>query len=180
MAAPQSKSRGIEETLAALEIDRDEDPEVVAQQAALDVANSALEDVPLPDAPAGVPGKRPVDEDDDPATSTVVTEEDDDILMPEMPARALVPTPTRAAPKFRKKETAATGGKISKSLADKVPGAERIKVYKRVEGQKWFVNEYSKADLDLFPDTESFLTKYVKPKHGAGEYDIVGVDATNR
>jgi hypothetical protein len=91
---------------------------------------------------------------------------------------AMVPPPQRGRP--RKPQAAMGAGKLNKSLAEKVPGADKIKVYQRKEGRRWFIQDYTRADLQQFSDFESFLTRYVKPTYGPGEYDLVGVDGMNR
>ncbi len=92
---------------------------------------------------------------------------------------ALIPSP--AQPKGRpRKNTAPAGARLHKSLAEKVPHADKVKVYKRIDGRRFFVGDYSRNDLQQFTDFESFLARYVKSVHGAGEYDLVGVDGLSR
>lgn len=194
-------TRGIEDTLRDLDIDKDIDPEDAARQA----ADKASEETP-PLEPQGqikIPAPTATEEDDDEepedretkrgltgsARNVMLPDDDDDddddedFLPRGAPAgMPLVPPPSMPrGPRGKTRDKAPIGsGKLSKGLADKVPGADKMKVYKRINGQRWFIREYTKADLNQFTDFESFLTRYVKPAHGAGEYDLVGVDGLSR
>ncbi len=68
--------------------------------------------------------------------------------------------------------------KLGAILAKKLPGAERVKIKKRMDnGQLGIIGEYSMADLANSSDMESFILKWIKPKFGPGVYKITGVDA---
>jgi hypothetical protein len=66
-------------------------------------------------------------------------------------------------------------------LSSKVPGAEHIKIHKRAEdgmpGKRAYVGDYDVYDLSQSQDLETFIARYIKPKWGAGEYQVTGVDA---
>jgi hypothetical protein len=66
-------------------------------------------------------------------------------------------------------------------LSAKVPGAEHIKIHKRAEdgmpGKRSYVGDYDVYDLSQSQDLETFIARYIKPKWGAGEYQVTGVDA---
>lgn len=66
-------------------------------------------------------------------------------------------------------------------LASKMPGAEQIVVYKRNDRQQLVViGRYSPKDLTGFANVEMFVFDMIKPKFGAGEYQIMGLDAMGR
>ncbi len=72
-------------------------------------------------------------------------------------------------------------GKLGVSIAAMMPGAERVRVEKRLPtGQLGFIADYSKQDLASHPDLQSFLSKYVKDQYGPGEYKVTGLDSTGR
>jgi hypothetical protein len=186
-ATAVEKGRGIEQTLGDLGIDMEADPEEAAKDAAA-ATSVVVEEVD--DEELGGEGDGKDDEDEDekppaPAAKVVIPppvalpmpgeDEDDDEADYEPP---LVPPPKPGRPAPRKAPPGA--GKLPKGLAEKAPGAAKVKVNKRQDGQRWFINEYTMDDLKTFPDFESFLTRYVKPKYGPGEYDLVGVDQQNR
>lgn len=149
-------SRGIEATLAALDLSReDETPEDSARRAGEESREETLPDGTL------------VDDDD-------LDENGEGNPLPPV----LVPPPAPRAPKGRKESR--SGTKLVKSLADKLPGADKIKIYKRIDGRRFFIQDFSNSDLATFPDAESFLTRYIKPKYKSGEYDLVGVDSLGR
>jgi hypothetical protein len=127
--------------------------------------------------PPGRPPKNRPPPDNDPPLLPAARGGGADMPLPDEPL-GLVPPPRIAKGKMRDKSPVA--GKMGKGLADKVPGAEKVQVFKREQGRRWFISDYTKDDLQLFPDFETFLTRYVKPDHGPGEYDLVGVDAHNR
>ena len=181
----------IEDTLDTLGIDKDLPPDAAAMEAVADgeKASPPAGDTPPPadDAPAEPPAEeKPTEDETPPAATTVEVEE----VQPRLsvvstdlspPRKVPVPPPKAAAPKRATAPTRSpAAGKLGKGLSDKVPGAEKIKVYKRVDGQRWFIKDYTKDDLAGFSDMESFLTTYVKPKHGAGIYDLMGLDAHGR
>ncbi len=67
------------------------------------------------------------------------------------------------------------------ALGKKLPGAEKAKVHRRMDnGTLGYVGEFTNNDLSQSQDIESFLNRYIKPKHGPGEYQITGVDAYGR
>lgn len=190
------QTRGIEDTLSELGIDKDSTPDDAAQTA----ADRISEETPPLEPQGQILIPSPVEDGDDD------DEEPDDKEMPRglrsvlLPSDddddddddgrpfggsmglPLVPAPSAPrTPRGRARDKAPIGsGKLSKGLADKVPGADKMKVYKRINGQRWFIREFTKADLNQFTDFESFLTRYVKPTHGSGEYDLVGVDGLSR
>jgi phosphoribosyl-ATP pyrophosphohydrolase len=191
--AEKNKEPTIEQTLAELGIPTDLPPEEAAASASASVAESLRDD---PRA-TRKRGKAVIQVEDDPIADipppqTEVEDElfrEDDTPLVQDPADAslpstdagpgpLLPQPKPPRPMARQKSPVAS--KLGKGLADKVPGAEKVKVYKRDMGKRWFVNDYNKDDLAQFPDFESFLTRYVKPEHGPGEYDLVGVDGLGR
>ena len=152
----QPASRGIEATLAALDLSRDDEtPEESARRAREDAREETLPDGTL------------IDDED-------IGEDGESVPLPQV----LIPPPVERAPKGRKESR--SGTKLAKSLADKMPGADKIKVYKRLEGRRHFIQDFTINDLATFPDAESFITRYIKPKYKAGEYDLVGVDALGR
>lgn len=72
-------------------------------------------------------------------------------------------------------------GKLGTTIAAMMPGAERVRVEKRLPaGNLGFVADYSKQDLASHPDLQSFLSRYVKPTYGAGEYKVTGLDSVGR
>jgi hypothetical protein len=187
------ETRGIEDTLTVLEIDKDADPEDAAQSAAHEVASSVVVEeaktpekkkaaIPDPDAP------KP-DEEDDEDDEDDEDEDDEGIVIPPPKASAPLPDPEEAPilipapkpPKARTRQAPSGAAKLGKELANKVPGAEKVKVYKREkDGKVWFIHEYTKGDLAGHSDFEGFLTEYVKDEHGAGEYTLKGVDGMGR
>jgi hypothetical protein len=67
------------------------------------------------------------------------------------------------------------------AIAQAIPGAERIRVRKRLDSANLaYVGEYNFRDLASVVDIEAFVARYVKPKHGSGEYDITIIDAHGR
>jgi hypothetical protein len=69
--------------------------------------------------------------------------------------------------------------KYGSALAKKLPGAERIIIRMRnaQNGSLGYIGDYQARDLLACNDIESFLNRYVKPHHGAGEFQITVVDA---
>ncbi len=180
----EDDGRGIDATLAALEIDDGVPPEIAAQEEASRVAESS-EDAPLEEEEEEEPSPNVVEvvqpmqpstgENKLPPLRGVAIPTGDD-TNPRIP-----PPAERKPPKPKTKTGSSSTGKLGKGLSGKLPGAEKVKVYKRKEdGTKWFLAEYTADDLALFDDFEAFLTRYVKPSHGAGEYDLIGVDAHGR
>lgn len=197
--------RSIEQTLTALNMDKGMPADVTAQMEAAAAAEE-LDNAPDDGEGAGdIPALEPKDglriggdaEDDDEGEGegggglgNIGGDDDDDMdavpfpndTPPRIPITpALVPSPASSGGRGRGKarERPQVRG-LAKSLADKVPGSDKVKVYKRIDGRRWFIQDFTKSDLNQFPDFESFLTRYVKPQHGAGEYDLVGVDGLNR
>lgn len=72
-------------------------------------------------------------------------------------------------------------GKLGTTIAAMMPGAERVRVEKRLPaGNLGFVADYTKQDLASHPDLQSFLSRYVKPSFGPGEYKVTGLDSMGR
>jgi hypothetical protein len=87
------------------------------------------------------------------------------------------PTPIKGKARVNPPSTS----RLGKGLAAKVPGAERIKVYKRQDsGQLGHIGDYRARDLEGCVDIEDFIARYVKPKFGAGEYQLKGIDSYGR
>ncbi len=173
--ASAEENRSIESTLKDMLIDKDNTPEEAASAAASDVASSVVvgetETVQVPPA---------VDVGADSSESKEIPPESSEESLPvplEESVAPLVPSPKPQ--RSRKRETPkGAAGKVGKALAAKVPGAESVKVYKRKEdGQKWYLRHYTASDLASHEDFESFLTQYIKPKYGAGEYVLTAPDS---
>jgi hypothetical protein len=65
-------------------------------------------------------------------------------------------------------------------LAKRVPGADRVRIRKRLpDGTSWMVNDWLFRDIGI-DDIESFVVKFVKPSHGGGQYDVVLLDSIGR
>lgn len=128
------------------------------------------------------PGKRPnvrlVSEPPPPAVPPSVEEEitQEEPLGTEMPMSA---PPSVLKGRIQKASPAL--GKLGTTIAAMMPGAERVRVEKRLPaGNLGFVADYSKQDLASHPDLQSFLSRYVKPTYGAGEYKVTGLDSMGR
>lgn len=100
-----------------------------------------------------------------------------------LPYQEVVPlsvpmTPNEPKPR-KERPTVSPGVKRFGTLAKKLPGAERIRVFRRdpTSAALGHVNDYTARDLHGHDTIESFLNRYVKPHYGAGEYIIVAVDA---
>lgn len=66
-------------------------------------------------------------------------------------------------------------------LGEKIPGAEHVKVHKRLDnGGLAYIGEYNVNDLAQSQNIESFLNRYIKPSYGPGEYQITGVNAAGQ
>jgi hypothetical protein len=67
-------------------------------------------------------------------------------------------------------------------IGKKLPGSEHIKVRRRDarSGQMQHIGDYSLRDIPQSMDFESFLSAYVRPTHGGGDYYLSGVDARGR
>ena len=185
----KEKEPRIEDTLKKLGISDDLPPEDVARDeghaASLTTGEPLLKNVSLPDPDDDDEGGEEEEyEEEGSATNGngLLSKEAQSAATrleqaaQEQPALIPLPKAARGVPRGR----SPVAGKMGKGLADKAPGAEKVKVYKRDMGRRWFVNDYTKFDLAQFPDFESFLTRYVKPEHGPGEYDLVGVDGLGR
>lgn len=63
-------------------------------------------------------------------------------------------------------------------IAKKFPGSEKIKIHLRsVNGQRGLVGTYSVNDLAKTQDMETFLSMYIMPSYGPGEYEITAIDS---
>lgn len=102
--------------------------------------------------------------------------------------RNIPSTPTRRQTKKEAKEARATARDAKKTdspglkslggLGKKLPGAEHVKIYKRDDkGKLFMIDVYDANDLSQSQDVEDFVTAWLKPKFGPGEYPIVGVNA---
>jgi hypothetical protein len=101
-----------------------------------------------------------------------------------------VATPPKLSPKAAREEGLAERMKQNKpspstkrmgDLGRKLPGAERAKIHKRVDGGNLaYIGEYTENDLSQSQDVESFIGRYLRPAYGSGEYQITGVDAHGR
>ena len=179
------KERGIEQTLERLNIPTDTTPAEAAQEAAEEASQEEGGDE------EGGEQVDPRDEEQLDQQQSGISMDNDlddgdngDVPLPsaERPPRldpAVVPNPAAARGGRGKPRERPQGLRMSKSIVEKVPGAEKVMVYKRIDGKRWFIAEYTKEDLQQFANFEAFLTRYVKPKAGAGEYDLVGVDGRN-
>lgn len=186
--AEAAEVRGIEETLRNLNIGDGLNADDAAQKAASEVREER--ELSSKEASIQIPPPKVSDTGDEDDLEEDGENEDaeaegkgapfpDDIpsLRP-----AFVPPPQTGGggPRARAKDKPSIKG-IAKSFADKLPGAEKIKVYSRDPmGKKWFIADYNPSDLQQFSDAEAFITRYVKPQYGPGEYDIVVVDAMGR
>jgi len=66
-------------------------------------------------------------------------------------------------------------------LANKVPGAEKVQIWKRnPDGQLILIKTYSILDLAQSEDVASFINDYIRPTVGGGEYQVYGVDGYGR
>jgi len=61
-------------------------------------------------------------------------------------------------------------------LTGKVPGAQRVRVRQRNGAQLVTIGDYSKSDVESSPDIESFVSTYLRPQYGGGEYQIFLID----
>jgi len=176
MAAKDApKERGIEATLAALSITPAQAPAPpAAAPATLPLADDTDDEG---DELPGDDGDGDVDPDDEPGQMG------GDVPLPpgDRPppiAPAFVPpaaAATRGRPKAPPKPP--VGGRLDKALTAMAPGADRVKIYKRINGQRWFIQEFTRGDFKGFSDYDSFVTRFIKPKYEDGEYNIVGVDS---
>lgn len=58
-------------------------------------------------------------------------------------------------------------------VADLVPGAERIRIRKRLDnGQIGFISDFSVRDVEASGDLEIHLHRYVRPTHKGGDYYV--------
>jgi len=65
-------------------------------------------------------------------------------------------------------------------IARLVPGANRIRIHKRKDGNLAYIGEYSFRDMQSTGDTEGFIAKHIKPVHGPGEYAVTIIDSNGR
>jgi hypothetical protein len=177
----ENDGRDIGDTLRDLQIDQDADPAEAAREAADAVASSTdveeVDEDEVDDEAEDVGG----DDEAPPAVTAEAT-----VVIPPPPKAAeeeadAIPQPFVPPPKPPKPQKRPAAGKgMPKGLSEKAPGAAKVKVYKRDKGQRWFIADYSMDDLKGFSDFESFLTVFVEPEYGPGEYNLVGIDAGNR
>ena len=87
----------------------------------------------------------------------------------------------RREEKKRQKEANQTQSPSTKRLGPvgaKMPGAEHVKVHKRMpNGTLGYVGDYRAADIAQSQDMESFLASHALAIHGPGDYHLTGVDA---
>ncbi len=88
--------------------------------------------------------------------------------------RATIPTP--------REPTTSPSAKRLGEIGKKLPGSEHIKVRRRDarSGQMQHIGDYSIRDIPQAMDFESFLSAYVRPTHGGGDFYLSGVDARGR
>lgn len=165
--------RGMEATLAMINAESDAPDEGGGEgegDGEIEESNTTV-DVEVVD-----PGEPPVPTPDEVPNTPLPA----DIDAPPM-GHVTVPDAAPTRSKARTRPVSPSVKKLGKGLADKVPGAERIKVTKREkDGKKWFIAEYTKDDLSGHGDFESFLTEFVKTEYGPGEYHLMGIDSQNR
>ncbi len=176
--ATAAKEPSMSEVLSNLELDNEEDPETAAERAV-----SRMNEGKNESSGIEVPPPR----DDEGASEDDGEGEDEEDNTPIPPA--VVPPPASLAPvaslgpkgKKSGRNTSPSAKKLG-ILSMKAPGAEKVKVSKRDEktGELYFVHDYTALDIDRFSDYESFIKRYIEPEHGAGEYELTAVDATNR
>lgn len=175
------KEPSTEDVLNMLGVDGDLEPEDAAlehaarTQAAFDDDDSGV--LQLPPNPRPKPAARkPSAKKAAAASSTEAAPEpepSDPLPYTPMPA----PTPIR--PQARNKSPSV--GRMGKGLAALVPGAEEIKIKKRLDnGKLGHVGTFNIEDFRGCKDIEDFLHKYVTRKFGFGEYEAIGRDAQGR
>jgi hypothetical protein len=87
----------------------------------------------------------------------------------------------RSADQFAQNRIGKTYMRKFGALAQAIPGADRIRVRKRRDSANLgFVGEWNFRDLQSTNDLEAFIARYVKPKHGPGEYDITIIDSMGK
>jgi hypothetical protein len=72
------------------------------------------------------------------------------------------------------------GQRASTEESEVVEQAERLKVYKRQDGKRTYVNAYTVSDIKELGDCdniEAFIREHVVPVFGIGRYEITGIDA---
>lgn len=145
------------------------------EQPAIDVTTppeDASPPPPVPPVPLAQQGRPPVD----------------DVLLNPF-TRELAPEP-KPSKKKQQQERTDSRESINRTtpstrrfgaMGNKLPGAEHVIVRKRTEkGQLAYIGEFHSGDLAQSQNIESFLSRYIQPKFGAGEYWICGVDAAGR
>ncbi len=133
-----------------------------------------------------VPAAEPVDDSDpepdpEPAAPAELSQATVQTISP---AAAPAPRQTREEKRDdakRAKEAAQTQSPSTKRLGPigtKMPGAEHVKVHKRMpNGTLGWVGDYRAADIAMSQDMESFLAAHALGVHGPGVYHLTGVDA---
>lgn len=133
----------------------------------------------IPAAPAKANGALPKDEVRPPSLRSTLFEQSARFGSAE-PVQEMAPAVVVPSPKIRKEKIAPSPSvrKLGVKLANKLPGAERVRISRRLEnGQLGVIGEYGVNDLSGSSDLEAFVLKYVRPKYGAGAYKIHGIDA---
>jgi len=64
--------------------------------------------------------------------------------------------------------------KMGPILGKAMPGSQKVRVHKRVDGRLAYVGEYADSDLGTL-DMESYIAKYIQPTKGGGEYVLTGI-----
>ncbi|MGL4255610.1 MAG: hypothetical protein ACRCSL_04695 [Microbacterium sp.] len=104
-----------------------------------------------------------------------------DTVMSPKEARAAERAADRSADQFARDRINKQYLRKFGAIASAIPGAERIRIRKRLDSANLaYVGEYNFRDLASVVDIEAFVARYVKPKHGAGEYDVTIIDANGR
>ena len=158
-------------------LEKHEVPGIVAVPDAEPATSTVVEEVAAPAAPARAPvavAPAPV------AAAPVPVAEVAPPVLPDPDPLPAVVAPPSAPVRPRKGARSPSTGKLGTGLSGKMPGAERVKIYKRVDGQLGHISDYDARDLQGYPDMESFLNRHVKPSFGHGEYEMIGVDGHGR
>lgn len=66
------------------------------------------------------------------------------------------------------------------AIAAMIPGAQRIRIHKRKDGNLAYIGEYNFRDMHSTGDTEGFIAKHIKPVHGHGEYSVTIIDSNGK
>jgi hypothetical protein len=162
-----------------------------------------IDNAPTPSAPTPAPEPAPVEPESDPEPEATEpsppephrgglglfndTAARDEALNPFKREQLPPPKPTKTQERDNRRDNAQAKNLQTPStkrfgaLGNKLPGAEHIKIHKRVEGGTLaYIGEYNSNDLSQSQDVESFANRYIKPSYGPGEYQITGVDAQGR